>query len=269
VGSSAHPFKKGDYVGVGWFGENCGECVNCKKNYWVCCQKIKATGDNFDGGYAEYMVAHKNAVARIPSQVDPKDAGPLMCGGMTTFNALRNCGAVPGDVVVIQGVGGLGHFAIQWARKMGFYTVAISRGVDKVALATELGAHLSIDSSKQDAVKEIQNLGGAKIILCTAPSAKAVEELVPAVGLNGTVLIVAVIMEELKISSVSLLVKNASVRGWASGDSRDSEDTLKFACDHNVKPMVEIFPLDKAPEAYEYMLANKARFRVVLEVSKK
>jgi len=259
---------KGDYVGVGWFAENCERCFNCKKNVWVCCQNIKATGDHVDGGYAEYMIANERGVAKVPQGLDPIEAGPLMCAGLTTFNALRNSGAVAGDIVVIQGVGGLGHFGVQWARKMGFYTIAVSRGADKVKLATDLGAHLSLDSTKQDIIKEIQALGGARVILATAPSGKAVEELIPALGLNGVLLIVSVIMEDLKVKSLQLLRVNGSIKVFSSGDSRDIVDTLKFAKDFGVKPMVEVFPFDKAPEAFERMLSNQAKFRVVLEVSK-
>jgi len=269
VGSKVTSFKKGDYVGVGWFGGKCGECLACKKNMWVNCDKVRATGDHIDGGYAEYMVAEDHATAHIPHDLDPNDAGPLMCGGITTFNALRNSGAVAGDVVVIQGLGGLGHLAVQYARKMGFYTVVASRGGDKEALAKKLGAHLYIDSEKQDTIKEILALGGARVILCTAPSAKAVEDLIPAIGLNGQLLLVAIILEGVKVPILTLLRKNGSLRAWSSGDSRDIGDTLQFSVHNDIKPTIEVYPLDKAPAAYEHMLSNKARFRVVLEVSKK
>jgi len=269
VGAGVTDWKKGDYVGIGWFGENCNHCHPCKQDYWVNCKTVKATGDHVDGGYAEYLVAHERGLSRIPEGMDPNEAGPLMCAGITTFNALRNSGALPGDVVAISGVGGLGHLAVQFSRKMGFYTVALTRGADKVDLALKLGAHRAIDQSKEDAVKELAALGGAKIILATAPSASAIEELIPALALNGTVIMVAIVAESIKVNSLVLLVKNGSLKGWSSGDSRDSEDTLKFAKDNGVKPMIEVFPLDKAPEAYEFMLSNKARFRVVLKVADK
>jgi len=268
VGSKVTSIKKGDYVGVGWFGGHCHQCFACRKDSWVNCDKIKATGDHSDGGYAEYMVADEDAIVQIPHDVDPKEAGPLMCAGITTFNALRNSGAIAGDIVVVQGLGGLGHLGVQFSRKMGFYTVVASRGANKEELAKKLGAHLYIDTEKKDAVKEIKALGGARVILCTAPDSKAIEEIIPAVGLNGQVLMVAV-TNSVNVPVITLMGKNASLRVWASGDSRDAFETVKFAQNFDVKPMIEVFPFEKAPEAYAHMLSNKARFRVVLDIAKK
>jgi len=214
------------------------------------------------------MVANEDAIVHIPDHLDPKEAGPLMCAGITTFNSLKHSGALAGEVVVVQGLGGLGHLGVQFARKMGFYTVVVSRGANKAELAKKLGAHLFIDTEKQDAIKEIKALGGARIILCTAPDAKSIEELIPAVGLNGQVLMVA-ITPNINVPIFALLGKSASLRVWASGDSRDSFETVKFAQNFDVKPMIEVFPFDKAPEAFEHMLSNKARFRVVLDIGKK
>jgi len=267
LGEGVKDFKVGDYVGVGWFGGNCGHCLPCKKGVWISCENLQVPGNHYDGGYAEYMVAPTSALARIPKDLTAVEAGPLMCAGLTTFNSIRNSGCIPGDIVVIQGLGGLGHLGVQFASKFGFYTVVVSRGADKEPLAKKLGAHLYIDAEKQDAVKEIQALGGAKLILATAPSAKATEELIPALGLHGKLLIVAIIQEPLKVNTVGLVLKIQSIQAWASGDSRDTEDTIRFAGYSGVRPMVEVFPLDKAPEAFDHMLSNKARFRVVLKIS--
>jgi len=269
LGADVKFYKKGDYLGVGWFGGICGECEGCRKNLWGECQKSKICGSHYDGGYAEYIVVPWQALVRLPHDITPEEAGPLMCAGITTFNALRNSGAVGGDLVVVHGIGGLGHLGVQFARKMGFHTVAVSKGSDKEALAKKLGAHVYIDSEKQDAVKEIKALGGAKVILGTAPDANAVEKMVPALGYMGKFILVGGIMEPVKLNTLHMLTQRQSFLVWASGDSTDSEATAQFCHHHEVKPMVEIFPLEKAAEAYKHMLSNKARFRVVLNIAKK
>jgi len=269
VGEGVTNFKKGDHVGVGWFGGHCGDTVNCqgcRVDAWVCCSKGKICGIHYDGGYAEYMVAPHDAVARLPKDMDFAKAGPLLCAGITTFNSLRQSGGKPGDLCVVQGIGGLGHLAIQFANKMGFKVVAVSNGKEKEALAKKLGAHVYIDGSKDDAAKQIKELGGARIVMATAPNAKAVEALIPSMGINGKLLIIAAIMEPLSVNSLFLLSNRCSISGWASGDSRDSEDTVNFAQTTGIETMIETFPLEKAAEALEFMLANKARFRAVLKI---
>jgi len=213
------------------------------------------------------MVAPTIALARIPQDLKADEAAPLMCAGITTFNALRRSGAIGGDIVVVQGLGGLGHLGAQFAAKLGFYTVVVSRGADKEALAKKLGAHKFIDAEKQDSVKEIQALGGAKVILATAPNAKSIQDIIPALGLEGKLLIVSILSEPIQLNTNQLLAKNQSIQVWASGDARDIQDTVAFASASGVKSMIEVFPLDKAEEAFQHMLTNKARFRAVLKIS--
>eukprot|EP01114_Cavostelium_apophysatum_P021454 TRINITY_DN748_c0_g1_i1.p1 TRINITY_DN748_c0_g1~~TRINITY_DN748_c0_g1_i1.p1 ORF type:complete len:337 (+),score=54.42 TRINITY_DN748_c0_g1_i1:255-1265(+) len=264
VGEGVTQFKKGDRVAVGWFGGHCGSCRNCLQDAWVCCEKGQVCGLSYDGGWAEYTVVPVDAVARIPDGLDFKFAGPLMCAGITTFNAIRNVHAKSGEICVVQGIGGLGHLAVQYANKLGFNVVAVSSGQDKEELAKKLGAHTYIDQSTTDPVKKIQELGGAAIILATAPNAKAIASLVPALGVGGRLLIVSVVPEPVPVNSLTLLMKRASVTGWASGDSRDSQDTLEFSCRHGVEAMIETFTIDKIQEGIDKMLANKTRFRGVL-----
>jgi len=268
LGEGVHGFQKGDLVGIGWFGGHCGECSACLGDEWVCCEKMTPCGVAYDGGYAEYMVAPRDAFAKVPSGLTPEEAGPLMCAGITTFNALRNCGAKPGSVVVVQGVGGLGHLGIQFAKKLGFEVVAVSSGKDKEELAKKLGAHHYVDATDtKQMVEQIKKLGGARVILITAPNAKATEDLIPALGPRGQLLVAAVMSDPITVPTIQMLPTRQSLIVWASGDSRDSEATLKFSALTGVKPMVEIFSLDKAPEAYQRMLSNKARFRCVLKIS--
>jgi len=267
LGDGIDDFKVGDHVGVGWFGGCCGKCGACNKSKWVNCDSIQAPGDSYNGGYAEYMVAPRIALARLPKDVKAEEVAPLMCAGITTFNALRHSGAIGGDVVVVQGLGGLGHLGVQFAAKLGFHTVVVSRGADKEEMAKKLGAHKFINAEKEDAIKEIKALGGAKVILATAPHAKAVQDLIPALGVEGKLLIVSLFGEPLQVNVGQLLAKNQSIQAWASGDSRDIQDTVKFAVDTGVKSMNEIFPLEKAEEAFQHMLTNKARFRAVLKIS--
>ena len=231
------------------------------------CINRKITGIDFDGGYAEYMVAPASAVASIPDELPPEEAGPFMCAGVTVYNALRNSGARSGDVVAVHGIGGLGHLGVQYARRMGFETVAVGRGRDKEALARKLGAHHYIDSGTGDATTELQKLGGARVILATAPNAQAISGLVDGLSVNGKLLVPAAPAEPLIVSVLSLIMGRRSVAGWYSGTARDSQDTLEFSALTGVHPMIEKYPLSRVAEAYEQMHSGKARFRVVLTMS--
>jgi len=229
---------------------------------------MKVCGAHYDGGFAEYMVAPQDALARIPEHLDHASAGPLMCAGITTYNSMRNQHIKSGSIVAVLGVGGLGHLAIQFANKMGFEVVAVSSGKDKEKLAKELGAHHYIDSSSGNPAEQLQKLGGAKLIVCTAPHAKTVEDMIPGLAISGKMLVIGVIAEPIKVNSLQLLMKKQSITGWPSGDSRDSEETFRFAVVHSVKPMIESFPLEKAAEALKKMEDNKVRFRGVLVMKK-
>ncbi|MEO8798669.1 MAG: alcohol dehydrogenase [Polyangiaceae bacterium] len=264
VGSDVKTFKKGDRVGVGWHGGHCFTCDACRRGNFINCKNGKVTGMSFDGGWAEFSVVPAEALARMPEGLDAALAGPLLCAGLTTFNALRNSGARPGDTVAVQGIGGLGHLGIQYAAKMGFRTVALSHGADKEKLARELGAHEYIDTSKGKASDALQKLGGADVILATAPHGEAIASVVNGLSPRGTLLIVAAAPEPVPVSAVSLL-SGRRIQGWPSGSSIDSEDTLKFSKLHDVKPMTEVFPLERAEEAFQKMLQNKVRFRAVLK----
>ena len=228
------------------------------------CVNRKVTGIDFDGGYAEYMIAPAETLAAIPDEMPPEEAGPFMCAGVTVYNALRNSGARTGDVVAVQGIGGLGHLGVQYARQMGFETVALGRGKDKEPLAQKLGAHRYIDSDVVETVAELQKLGGARVILATAPSAKAISGVVDGLAVNGTLLIPAAPSDPLTISVMPLIMGRRSVAGWYSGTARDSQDTLEFSASSGVHPMIEKYPLERVAEAYEQMHSGKVRFRVVL-----
>ncbi len=263
VGSSITRWKVGQRVGVGWHGGHCFECDPCRKGDFLNCVDKQVTGISFDGGYAEYAVVPSEAVARIPDDLDAANAGPLLCAGVTTFNALRNSGARPGDTVAVQGIGGLGHLGIQYASNMGFRTVAVSRGADKEKLARELGAHDYIDTEKGSASEALQKLGGAHVVLATAPHADAIASTIDGLRPRGRVVLVAAAMEPIQVSAFSLLSGRA-VAGWPSGTSIDSEDAMAFSALHGVRPRIEKFRLDQAEEAYTKMMANKVRFRAVL-----
>jgi D-arabinose 1-dehydrogenase-like Zn-dependent alcohol dehydrogenase len=264
VGSGVTSWEKGRRVGVGWHGGHDFVCDECRRGDFGMCVNRKVTGIDFDGGYAEYMIAPAEALAAIPDELPAEEAGPFMCAGVTVYNALRNSGARPGDVVAVQGIGGLGHLGVQYARRMGFRTVALGRGKDKGPLATKLGAHQYIDSDVADTVAELQKLGGARVILATAPSAKAISEVVGGLGLNGNLLVPAAPADPLTLSVLPLIMGRRSVSGWYSGTARDSQDTLEFSALSGVHPMIEKYPLDRAAEAYERMHSGKVRFRVVL-----
>jgi D-arabinose 1-dehydrogenase-like Zn-dependent alcohol dehydrogenase len=267
VGPGVNLFKAGQRVGVGWNGGYCSHCEPCRDGEFPYCTTGATTAVAFDGGYAEYMVAPETAVAAMPEGIDATVAGPLLCAGVTTYNALRKAGAASGDLVAIQGIGGLGHLAVQFAAKSGYRTVAISRGQDKEAFAKELGANEYIDDTNGDAAKQLQKLGGAKLILATAPSGKAISSLVGGLKYKGKLLIVAAPPDNLNVSALPLILGSREIAGHYSGYAKDSEDTLNFSVLTGVKPMVEVYPLAQVNEAYQRMLSNKARFRVVLKMT--
>ena len=267
VGDNITQWRTGQRVGVGWHGGHCFVCDQCRRGDFAMCVNRKITGIDFDGGYAEYMIAPATALAAIPDEVPADEAGPFMCAGVTVYNALRNSGARAGDVVAIHGIGGLGHLGVQYARQMGFETVAVGRGKDKESLARKLGAHHYIDTDTSDAVAELQKRGGARVILATAPNAKAISALVEGLASSGTLLVPAAPNEPLTVSMMPMISGRRSVAGWYSGTARDSQDTLEFSALTGVHPMIEKFPLRRAAEAYERMHSGNVRFRVVLTMT--
>jgi D-arabinose 1-dehydrogenase-like Zn-dependent alcohol dehydrogenase len=267
VGAGVAEWKPGQRAGVGWNGGYCGYCDNCRSgDFFACTTATYITGVTSDGGYAEYMIARSEAVARLPEGLSPIEAAPLMCAGVTTYNCLRNTGARAGDLVAVLGLGGLGHLGVQYATKMGFKTVAIARGQDKAALATQLGASQYIDSRTQDPAKELQKLGGAKVILATVTAGDAMAAVVGGLGVRGTLMVVGAAMS-MQIVPAQLLGRCTAIKGWYSGTSIDSQDTLAFSLQTGVRSMNEVFPLDRASEGYERMMSGDARFRVVLSVA--
>src|SRR5215472_3283852 len=266
LGAGTDPWKIGDRVGVGWYGGHCGRCDSCRRGDFITCVKLQIPGISYDGGYSEYVCVPVEALAHIPDGMRAEDAAPLMCAGITTFNALRHSSAMPGDLVAIQGIGGLGHLGVQFANKFGFDTVAIGRGPDTKELAMKLGAHTYIDVATQDVSKQLTALGGARVILATAPDGKAMGTLIDGLGVDGKLVLIAATPEPFAVSSFQLLMARKSIEGWPSGTSKDSEDTLKFAAASGVRPMVETFPLDRVADAYEHMISGKVRFRAVLKM---
>lgn len=264
VGEDVIGWTAGTRVGVGWFGGNCGHCEQCRRGDLIDCQNIRIPGVNFDGGYAEAMIVPASGLVRIPDDLSSEEAAPLLCAGVTTYNSLRNSGARPGDVVAILGLGGLGHLGVQFAARMGYRTVAIARGADKEPFAKQLGAHIYLDSEKQNAASELAKLGGAKTILATVPNSKAMSDLIPGLSVRGKLIVVGVGTEPIQVNAMDLIVTNRTIYGHACGASIDSEDTLKFSVLSAVHPMIETMPLERAAEAYEKMMAAKARFRMVL-----
>jgi D-arabinose 1-dehydrogenase-like Zn-dependent alcohol dehydrogenase len=265
-GAGADPWKAGDRVGIGWYGGHCGKCESCRRGDFITCAESQIPGISYDGGYSEFVIAPKEALARIPDELTPEEAAPLMCAGITTFNALRNSGARPGDLVAVQGIGGLGHLGIQFASKFGFETVAIGRGGEKKSLALKLGARTYIDSASQNVTKELLALGGASVILATAPDGRAMGTLIDGLKASGKLVIVGASTDPFPVSSVQLLLVRKSIVGWPAGTSIDSEDTLKFAAATGVRAMIETFPLNRAAEAYDRMMSGKVRFRSVLKI---
>jgi D-arabinose 1-dehydrogenase-like Zn-dependent alcohol dehydrogenase len=264
VGDNVPEWKKDQRVGVGWHGGHCFVCEQCRRGDFAMCVNRKVTGIDFDGGYAEYMIAPAAVLAAIPDELPAEEAGPFMCAGVTVYNALRNSGARGGDLVAVHGIGGLGHLGVQYARQMGFKTVALGRGKDKESLAKKLGAHRYIDSGAGDAAAELQKLGGARVILATAPSAQAISAVVDGLSPNGKLVMAGVPNEPLAVNPLSLFLGQRSVAGWYSGTAKDSQDTLEFSALTGVHPMIEKYPLSRVAEAYEQMHGGKARFRVVL-----
>jgi len=265
VGTGAAGWTAGQRVGVGWHGGHCGYCDSCRRGDFVTCQVApQIPGIAYDGGYAEYMIAPAGTLALIPEGLSAVDAGPLMCAGVTTFNSLRNSGARPGDLVAILGVGGLGHLGIQFAAKMGFKTVAIARGIEKEPLARKLGASHYIDSQTHDPAAELLNLGGAKVVLATVTSGKAMSAALGGLGVNGKLVILGAADAALEINAFFMIGGRRSIMGWPSGSSIDSQDTLAFSKLTGVRAMTQVFPLERAADGYEHMMSGRARFRAVL-----
>ncbi len=264
VGAEVPVFKAGQRVGLGWHGGHCNYCEPCRRGDFILCQNAQVSGISYDGGYADYVLAPANALALMPEGLSPVEAGPLMCAGITTFNALRNSGARPGDTVAIVGIGGLGHLAVQYAAKSGYRTVAIGRGRDKAALAQQLGAHVYIDNQTQDPAAELQKLGGAIVILSTVTSAEGIEGMVGGLKEAGKLIIIGVPEKPISFDAVQLIGGRRSIVGWPAGTGMDSEDTLNFSALTGVRPQTEVYPLEKAAEAYDRMMSGNARFRVVV-----
>jgi D-arabinose 1-dehydrogenase-like Zn-dependent alcohol dehydrogenase len=264
VGADVPVFKVGQRVGLGWHGGHCNYCIPCRRGDFILCQNQQISGISYDGGYADYVIAPANALAAIPADLSDLDAAPLMCAGVTTYNSLRHSGAKVGDLVAILGIGGLGHLGVQFAAKGGFHTVAVARGKDKGPLAKELGAHHYIDTTSQDFAAELQKLGGAAVILSTLTDGATLEAAVGGLGPNGRLIILGVPEKPIAINTIPLILGNRQIHGWASGTAMDSEDTLNFSVLTGVKPTIETFPLEKAPDAYARMESGKARFRVVI-----
>ncbi len=264
VGEGVSTWKKGQRVGVGWHGGQDNTCLSCRRGDFRNCQNVKIPGISYDGGYQQYMVAPVEALAAIPESLSDVDAAPLLCAGITTFNALRHSGALPSDLVAIQGIGGLGHLGIQFANKFGYKVAAIGRGAENAALAKKLGASVYIDSKATNAAEELQKMGGARVILATAPNSKAMSELIDGLGPNGTLMVIGATMDPIEVTPTQLIMGCKNIQGWVAGTPADSEDTLRFAELTGVRPMIETYPLEQAGEAYARMMSGNAQFRVVL-----
>jgi len=264
VGDGVSAWKQGQRAGVGWHGGHDNTCLWCRRGDFRNCENMKVAGISYDGGYQQYMVAPVEALAAIPETLSDVEAAPLLCAGITTYNALRHSGALPGDLVAVQGVGGLGHLGIQFANKFGHKVAAVGRGPENAALAKKLGASMYIDSKATNAAQELQKLGGAQVILATAPSSKAMSELIDGLGPNGKLMVIGVASDAIEVTPAQLVNGSKTIQGWASGTPADSEDTLRFAELTGVRPMIETYPLEKAGEAYLRMMSGKAQFRVVL-----
>ncbi len=264
VGAEVPKWKAGQRVGVGWLGSYCGYCNSCRRGSFVTCENQLISGITMDGGYEDYVLVPYEGLALIPDELSPVEAGPLMCAGITTFNALRNSGARSGDTVAVLGIGGLGHLGVQFAAKMGFRTIAIARGKDKAPLARQLGAQHYIDSTAGDPSAELQKMGGAKIVLATATNADAMAATLGGLSIDGRLIVLGADFKPMQLVTVGLIGKRSGIVGWPSGSSIDSEDTMRFSAMTGVRPMTETFPLEKAQEAYDRMMSNKARFRVVI-----
>jgi D-arabinose 1-dehydrogenase-like Zn-dependent alcohol dehydrogenase len=266
VGTGVSEWKKGQRVGVGWHGGEDGTCPECRRGDFRNCRNLKIAGISYDGGYQQYMLAPVEALVSIPDSISDVDAAPLLCAGITTYNALRHSGAFPGDLVAVQGIGGLGHLGVQFASKFGYKVAAIGRDSENAVLAKKLGANVYIDSKATNAAEELQKLGGAKVILATAPNSKAMSELIGGLGPNGKLIVIGATFDAIEVAPVQLIVGSRSIQGWAAGTAADSEDTLHFAELSGVRPMIETYPLEKAAEAYARMMSGKAQYRVVLKI---
>jgi len=264
VGAGVSQWKKGQRVGVGWHGGHDNTCRECRRGDFRNCRNLKVPGISYDGGYQQYMVAPVEAVVAIPETLRDAEAAPLLCAGVTTFDSLRNSGALPGDLVAIQGIGGLGHLGIQFANKFGYKVAAIGLGAETAPLAKKLGASVYIDTKSTNAAEALQKLGGAQVILATAPNSKAMSELIDGLGPNGKLIVIGVSSDPIEVTPIQLITRTGNIQGWAAGTSAGEEDTLNFAELTGVRPMIETYPLEKAGEAYARMMSGKAQFRVVL-----
>ena len=265
LGQEVQKWRVGDRVGVGWNGGYCGHCQSCRRGDFFACTQTKITGISFDGGYADYMIASTTALARIPVELSAVEASSLLCAGLTTYNSLRNSGAKAGDVVAVLGIGGLGHLAVQFACKMGYKTIAIARGKDKESFAKKLGAVHYVDSQSQKPAEELMKLGGARVIVATVPDATTMGAAIGGLSVNGKMIMLGVPHEPLQVPVGPLVVGRRSIMGWYAGTSIEAEDTLAFSVFTGVRPMIELYPLEKAADAYEQMISGKARFRVILK----
>ena len=264
IGPGVSAWKTGQRVGVGWHGGQDGTCLACRRGDFRNCRNVTIPGISYDGGYQQYMVAPVEALASIPDSLSDTEAAPLLCAGITTYNSLRHSGALPGDLVAVQGIGGLGHLGIQFASKFGYRVAAIGRGSGNAALAKKLGANLYIDSKATKAAEELQKLGGAQVILATAPSSKAMSELIDGLGPNGKLMVIGATFDPIEVTPIQLISGSRTIQGWAAGTPADSEDTLRFAELSGVRPMIETYPLERVGEAYARMMSGDAEFRVVL-----
>jgi D-arabinose 1-dehydrogenase-like Zn-dependent alcohol dehydrogenase len=264
VGPGVSVWKKGQRAGVGWHGGHDNTCLPCRRGDFRNCRNAQVPGISYDGGYQQYMVAPVEALVAIPESLSDADAAPLLCAGITTFNSLRHSGALPGDLVAVQGIGGLGHLGIQFANKFGYKVAAIGRGSENASLAKKLGASVYIDSKSTKPAEALQKLGGAQVILATAPSSKSMSELIDGLGPNGKLIVVGVAFDPIEVTPVQLITGNLTIQGWVTGIPADCEDTLRFSELSGVRPMIETYPLEKAGEAYARMMSGDARFRVVL-----
>jgi D-arabinose 1-dehydrogenase-like Zn-dependent alcohol dehydrogenase len=264
LGAGVSVWKAGQRVGVGWHGGQDNTCLACRRGDFRNCRNLKIPGISYDGGYQQYMVAPVEALVAIPESLGATEAAPLLCAGITTFNALRHSGALPADLVAVQGIGGLGHLGIQFANKFGYKVAAVGRGSENEALAKKLGASVYIDSKATNAAEALQKLGGAQVILATAPSSKAMSELIDGLAANGKLMVIGATFDPIEVTPIQLISGSRTIQGWAAGTPPDSEDTLRFAELTGVRPMVETYPLEKAGEAYARMMSGNAQFRVVL-----
>jgi D-arabinose 1-dehydrogenase-like Zn-dependent alcohol dehydrogenase len=264
LGAGVSEWKKGQRAGVGWHGGQDGTCLECRRGEFRNCRNLKICGISYDGGYQQYMVAPVEALVAIPETLSDVEAAPLLCAGLTTFNSLRHSGALPGDLVAVQGIGGLGHLGIQYANKFGYKVAAIGRGSENAALAQKLGASVYIDSNGTNAAEELQKLGGSQVILATAPSSKAMSTLIDGLAPNGKLIVVGATFDPIEVTPIQLISGSRAIQGWSTGTPADSEDTLHFSELTGVRPLIETYPLEKAAEAYARMMSGKAQFRVVL-----